>query len=68
MQFDVDLNLNALANAPTLAAGLLESMTLNKDREPNLVQFDENELMQYRENIDELKSSAWQLILYLWLI
>ena len=37
MQFDVDLNLNALANAPTLAAGLLESMTLNKDREPNLL-------------------------------
>jgi len=68
MQFAVDLNLNALANAPTLAAGLLESMTLSRDKEPNLVQYSEAELQLYRNNIDNLKASTWQLILFLWLI
>jgi hypothetical protein len=28
MRFSIDLNLNALANAPTLSAALMEAMTL----------------------------------------
>ena len=41
MRFAVDLNLKALANAPNLAAGLLEAMSLNREHEPNLIHFTE---------------------------
>ena len=59
MRFSIELNLNALTNAPTLSSALMEAMSLSRDREPHITAFTEQEYAIYRGRIDDLKASIW---------
>ena len=58
LQFVIDINVNALANAPTLFKGLLDAMQFNQLSKVDIDQV----------KFDELKMQVWQIILFLWLV
>lgn len=58
LQFVIDINVNALANAPTLLKGLLDAIQFNQLSKVDVDQ----------AKLDELKMQVWQIILFLWLV
>jgi hypothetical protein len=58
LQFGIDINVNALANAPTLFKGLLDAMQFNQL----------NKIDVEHAKLDQLKIQVWRIILLLWLV
>jgi hypothetical protein len=64
LKFGLEMNVNTLANAPSLIQGLLDIMVLNPppDVRNKLIRDEDQE----RRATDEVKMDMWEIILFLW--
>ena len=66
-RFEIDINSNALNNAPTIEQGVLECMHLVEKVQKSGLRHSKQIRFQ-TEKIDASKEALWEIILYLWLV
>ena len=66
-RFEIDINSNALNNAPTIEQGILECMNLVEKVQKSGLRHSKQISFQTAK-IDATKGALWELVLYLWLV
>ena len=65
-RFEIDINSNALNNAPTIEQGVLECMNLVEKVQKSGLRHSK-EISFQTDKIDATKEALWELVLYFWL-
>ena len=66
-KFELDINLNALNNAPTIRQGVLEAMSLVEKVQKSQLRHSKQIRFQ-ADRIDSSKTALWEIVLFLWLV
>ena len=66
-KFELDINLNALNNAPTIHQGVLEAMSLVEKVQKSQLRHSKQIRFQ-ADRIDASKQALWEILLFLWLV
>jgi hypothetical protein len=66
LQFGFEINLNALANSPSLVQGLVDIMILNPEPERHSKHSGRKE--EERNATERAKIDVWEVVLFLWMV